>query len=258
MKQGKSIRPRYNHLFEVLDGAAALHMAIRRAEEALLEPDIDERDRALLESVLEASLERQERITAILKNSNEAPEWSSDSDDGYDLSVKELLEAGRAADCGSEEAEIDALRALDRIARALDLEAQGCVESFLSHSSPLLRACAIKVLALHWRLPEYAERVLWALASDGEPECRRAAAFALASLYEGTRDRAIGKELVDIVTREDEEPDVRWASYYALLVVDGGGSGQCPLLVSDFDAPRDTDSTVLARYSSITDTATAR
>jgi len=256
MRTDRKLEPRYSHLFEVLDGAAALHMAIRRAEEALLDPDLDGDDRALLESVLEASRERHARISAILRKKGGAAEWAHEVDDGPELSERDLLAAGRAAETGSEEAEIEALRGLDRLARGLRIQARQSVETFLAHSSPLLRASAIKVLALHWRLVQYVEPVLWTLTSDEEPECRRAAALALGSLYEGTRDRQVGQELVVALSREGEEPDVRWAAYYALLIVDGADAHQGPLPVADFDAARETDPYLLARYSGMPDSAT--
>lgn len=243
--------PAYNHLVEVLDGAASLRMAICEAEEALGGSDVSEEERGLLEELIEASTERLERIEALLvKTEAEAVQSMSDrsSDDDRDWTERELLEAGRMADEGSAEAEIEVARAIDRIGRSLKVGSAGAIEPFLSHSSPLLRASSLKVLALHWRLKDYADRALWSLASDGEPECRRAAALALGSLYEGSRDRSIGQELVSALERPDEQEDVRWASYFALLQLDGADDDTRPLPIRRFEPSRDVDRSILDRY----------
>lgn len=251
MQPSASPEPRYDHLLEVLDGAAALHMAIRQAEEALLDPDLHGDDRSLLASALDASRERFERVVAILRRpEGEVVEaLAPDDDDAGPPSERDLLEAGRAAEEGSDEAERFAARAIDRLGRSLDVETRGTVETFLGHASPLLRASALKVLALHWRLRDYTERALWFLASDDEPDCRRAAALSLGSLYRDTRDRAIGRELAAVVNRVEEEPDVRWASYHALADLDGGKNLARPLPIDDFD-PKRLDAGLIARYSS--------
>jgi hypothetical protein len=167
---------------------------------------------------------------------------------GSALSERELLEVARAAGEGSEEAERDAVRAIDRMGRSLMLSTRGCIEGFLGHASPLVRATALKVLALHWRLRDYTDRVLWSLSSESEPDCRRAAALCLGSLYEGTRDSEIGGELVDVMSSDSEEEDVRWASYYALLDVDGRGLDGRPLPTCEFRWPQDTDPALVGRY----------
>jgi len=241
--------PRYSHLLEVLDGAASLHVAIRQAEEALLEADLSDDERSLLASVLEASREKHERIASVLQEGNaEVVEARFAESDDAEWSEHELAEAARAAEAGSEQAERDAARAIDRLGRSLRLTARGSIEEFLSHTSALLRAASMKVLALHWRLTDYTDRVLWTLASDPDPDCRRAAALCLGSMYEGTRDGQIGRDLVSALTRADEEEDVRWASYHALLDLDGRAPRPRPLPIHDFDPTRDVDPQILAQY----------
>jgi hypothetical protein len=247
----ESFTPRYSHLLEVLDGACALRMAIRQAEEALMEPELDSEDRALLESVLEASRERFARVTAALqKPDRNGVEMLVHEESGPEsvISERELLEVARAAEEGSEDAERDAVRAIDRLGRSLRLSTRGCLEGLLSHASPLVRATTLKVLALHWRLRDYTDRVLWALSSESEPDCRRAAALCLGSLYEGTRDSEIGRELVAVMSSDSEEEDVRWASYYALLDVDGRGLDGRPLPIQEFRWPQDADADLVNRY----------
>lgn len=245
------LQPRYNHLLEVLDGAASLRMAILQAEEALMEPDLSGEDRSLLESVLDVSRDRLDRVASALEQPNlEAFEavQSEPGDVEREWSERELLEAGKAASDGSDEAERDAARAIDRLGRSMKTSARACIETFLSHSSAPLRAASMKVLALHWRLREYTGRVLWSLASDNDPDCRRAAALCLGSLYEGTRDHEIGHELVEALTRANEEEDVRWASYYALLDLDGRLPSPRPLPIHEFDLDRDVDPEMLTTY----------
>jgi len=251
MDTERSSGPGYNHLLEVLDGAASLYMAIREAEEAVSDPDLEDEDLQLLETVLLASRERMSRVAAVLgQPDGKGVEAFGDeaSDNGHEWSERELLEAGRAARDGSDDAEREAARAIDRMGRSLKVDARSCIESFLSHPSPVLRAASMKVLALHWKLRDYTERVLWSLASDAEPDCRRAAALSLGSLYEGTRDPHIGRELVAALTRHHEEEDVRWASYYALLDLDGRQRANRPLPIREFDPPRDVDPEILAAY----------
>jgi hypothetical protein len=247
---GRDGAPRYSHLLEVMDGAAALAMAIRQAEAALMEPELCEEDRELLEVALEASRERFEHVVALLARSDrEGVELSRNlaHGGGVDLTSEELLEAARAAEEGSSTAEHVAVRAIDRVGRSFDMGAREILESFLSHASPLLRAGAMKVLALHWRLPEYADRVCWSLASDDDVDCRRAAALCLASLYEGTRDAAIGAELVSALSREGEEEGVRWACYQALRALDGCADLLSAASVGSFEWD-DADEDLLERY----------
>jgi len=263
MKPQRTRRPQYNHLLEVLDGAASLHMAIRYAEAALLDPDLDGRERTMLESALEISRERHERVREVLvgrmatgdkHETDAAPHVSHEIERGaggeHAVSEHDLRTAARAAEEGSEEYEQVAVQALDLLARSMKLESHGSIEPLLAHSSPALRASAIKVLALHWRMDEYTDRVIWSLVSDDDPECRRVAALALASLYEGTADRMIGQELVRALRREDEEPEVRWASYYALLAIDGADTKKRPLPVEDFDPSVHVDARLTRRYES--------
>lgn len=241
--------PRYNHLLEVLDGAASLRMAILQAEEALMEPDLGTDDRSLLESVLEASRDRMDRVVSALEQPNlDAFEAGHADSEEREWSDHELIEAGRAAREGSDEAERDAARAIDRLGRSMKISSRACIETFLSHPSAPLRAASMKVLALHWRLTEYTGRVLWTLASDADPDCRRAAALCLGSLYEGSRDHEIGRELVSALTRAAEEEDVRWACYYALLDLDGRQRTPRPLPIHEFSLPRDVDPEILATY----------
>jgi len=249
MRTEAPLQPGYNHLLEVLDGAASLRMAILQAEDALMESDLDAENRSLLESVLEASRERMGRVASALEQPNlEAFEAAPPEPDEREWSDHELVEAGRAAREGSDEAERDAARAIDRLGRSMKISSRACIETFLSHESAPLRAAAMKVLALHWRLRDYTGRVLWSLASDGDPDCRRAAALCLGSLYEATRDHEIGHELVTALTRADEEEDVRWACYYALLDLDGRQRTPRPLPVREFRLPRDVDPDILATY----------
>jgi hypothetical protein len=236
-------------------------MAIRYAESALLDPDLGGRERSLLESALEISRERHERVREVLTGRMGSAGPSAGADPGTTAAAHEEQEApvavseadlrvaARAADDGSEESEAVAVQALDLLARSLKLEAHDSIEPLLAHSSPALRASAIKVLALHWRMAEYTDRVIWSLVSDADAECRRVAALALASLYEGTADRMIGRELVRALKREDEEPEVRWASYYALLAIDGADAQQRPLPVEDFDPSVHVDDGLTERYS---------
>ena len=265
MKSERTRRPRYNHLLEVLDGAASLHMAIRYAEAALLDPELGSRERSMLESALEISRERHERVREVLTGRMGSDDHSGEadhdataahahaSDDDEEaptaVSEQELRAAARAAGDGSEESEAVAVQALDLLARSLKLETHDSIEPLLAHSSPTLRASAIKVLALHWRMVEYTDRVIWSLVSDADPECRRVAALALASLYEGTADRMIGRELVRALKREDEEPEVQWASYYALLALEGTDAKSRPLPVEDFDPAVHVDAGLTERYS---------
>src|SRR5262249_2423172 len=123
MMEPERAQPRYDHLLEVLDGAASLRMAIMQAEEALMEPDLTQEDRSLLETVLEASRERMERVASALQQPNlDAFEANPDEhgEIGLDWSERDLVEAGRAASEGSTEAERQAARAIDRLGRSME------------------------------------------------------------------------------------------------------------------------------------------
>ena len=251
MRPKSATKPRYNHLLEVLDGAASLRMAIAQAEMALAEPDLGEDDRILFASVLEASRDRLTRVDAVLRHrAAEGIEAlaKADAEPEGEWAIEDLREADRSAREGSDAAEQRAARAIDRIGRSLKTGATVAIDPFLQHPSALLRAAAMKVLVLHWRLVDYTDRVLWALACDEDSDCRRVAALSLGSLYEGTRDLAMGHELVSTLTRTSEPEDVRWASYHALLDLDGRGQDNRPLPTDPFDPARDVDSSILSRY----------
>ncbi|HKY32790.1 MAG TPA: hypothetical protein VJV23_09660 [Candidatus Polarisedimenticolia bacterium] len=229
-RAGRAPAPRYSHRLEVMDGAAALSMAIAQAEAALMDPTLGPEDREMLESVLHASRERFAHVVALLVHpGSEGVEAHAGEPEGASLSGPRLLEAARMAEEGSSAAEHEAVRAIDRLGRSLDVGARDVLETFLGHPSPVLRANAMKVLALHWRLREYTEHVLWSLASDEDVDCRRAAALCLGSLYEGTRDRGIGTELAAALARQGEEECVRWACYHALVSVDGRRVADMPV-----------------------------
>lgn len=253
MKPKTAPGPRYNHLLEVLDGAASLRMAILQAESALAEPDLGEEDRALFASVLEASRERLTRVDAVLRHRGaegiEALTVRDDAEPEGEWALAALTEAERAAREGSDVAERRAARVIDRIGRTLKTGTSEAIDPYLQHPSALLRASALKVLALHWRLRAYTDRVLWALACDEDPDCRRAAALCLGSLYEGTRDIAMGRELAATLMRSSETEDVRWASYHALLDLDGRRQDGRPLPTDPFDPARDVDPEILTRYA---------
>src|SRR5881409_2382328 len=100
MKPQAPLHPRYNHLLEVLDGAASLRMAILQAEEALMEPDLSGEDQSLLESVLDASRDRMDRVASALEQPNLDVFEAVQSEPGEverEWSDRELLEAGKAA-----------------------------------------------------------------------------------------------------------------------------------------------------------------
>ncbi len=246
----RDLEPRYSHLLELLDKAASLRRGIMQAEDVLGDEDLAPEEREMLRSVLEASRERLAQITSVLQaDKDEAVEVTTgpDSAEAREWTDRELLDAGTVAE-GSEETEREVADAIQLIGRSLRLSSRSSIERFLSHPCSLLRATSMKVLALHWRLREYTDRVLWSLEADAEPDCRRAAALCLGSLYEGTRNREIGHELAAVLDREDEEEDIRCASYYALLDVEGRKSRPTPLLTGEFRIAKDVDRRLLAKY----------
>lgn len=245
----RSVEPGYSHLLELLDRAASLKRAIGQAEIVMSSQGLTDDERSALEPALEASRERLAQIVSALQaDEGEAVEISvGDMAAGSpEWSEQDLLEASRAVGHGSEEAEREVARAIESIGRSLRLGARDSIESFLTHPSPLLRAASMKVLTLHWRLREYTDRVLWSLVADTEPDCRRAAALCLGRLYEGTHDAEIGRELASVLSKEGEEEDIRWASYYALLDLEG--KERRLRRVGDFRVPADVDRSLLEKY----------
>ncbi len=244
--------PRYRHALELIDWAACLRRAILQADGALREADLDDADRTLAEGALQASRDKLARIVAALRHGDgdsvavlEDPAGNSETEG----SERELLEATRRLDEDPDAGARDTARAIERLGRSLKVAARDAIEPFLLHPSPILRSAAMKVLALHWRLREYTDRVLWSLATDEEADCRRAAALCLGSLYEGTRDLAIGSELASVILKEDEEEDVRWACWVALQDLDGKGARPAPLPDAGFPPARDLDAGVIHRYA---------
>ena len=250
-KQQRALEPRYSHLLELLDRAASLRRGIQQAEDVLGDCELSQEEKDMLCSVLEASRERLVQITSALQvDKAEAVEVIAEPApaEARQWSEHELLEVSTTVADGSQETEREVVNAIENLGRSLKLSARSSIETFLSHPSSLLRATSMKVLALHWRLRDYTDRVLWSLEADVEPDCRRAAALCLGSLYEGTRDREIGHELAAVLEKEDEEQDIRWASYYALLDVEGRKPRRRPLPTDEFSVSRDVDPKILAKY----------
>jgi len=245
--------PRFSHLHEVLDGAASLQRVIREAEEALLQPGLIESDRSLLESALTITRERLARVHAMLSRSDAIPvqmpegEWTEDAP-GLPVVAGAAATAVGFGGRGMLDDERAVLQDLARLGRSLQLGDLSSVAQRLSDQRPSVRAAALRVLVLHWRLPDYADQAIWMLASDEESDCRRAAALSLGSLFAGSRDARVGSELAAALTRLNEEDEVQWACWYALHELDGGDTGERPLPDARFKMPEREAGDLLSRY----------
>lgn len=246
--------PRFSHLHEVLDGAARLQRVIREAEESLLQPGLVESDREMLESALAASRERLERVHRLLTSSEGPavqPQFEARSEDAPGLPVVSAGPGGPPTMSALPDLDDErlVLKDLESLGRSLKVDERAAVERRLFDPRANVRAAALRVLVLHWRLEAYADQAVWTLASDDEADCRRAAALSLGSLYEGTRDERVGRELTAAMARPEEEDEVRWACWYALHELDGRDPVQRPLPEPRFSPVPERGNDLLRRYS---------
>jgi hypothetical protein len=101
------------------------------------------------------------------------------------------------------------------------MEAEEDIEELVGHDSPRVRAAAIEVLALRWRISEYRAVCEYVLRYDEDAHVRSVAARGLGALLARTRDKDALRQLLERVRDAGESRGVREAAYLAALDVIG-------------------------------------
>ncbi len=133
------------------------------------------------------------------------------------LSVSDLLDDLRAGKFAAE----DIPAVLRCFADAFRMEAEADIEALVTHDAPEVRAAAVEVLALHWRIAEYRSLCEYLLRYDEDAGVRSAAARGLGVLLSHTRDKMALRQLLEAARDPSEARRVRQATYLAALDVIG-------------------------------------
>lgn len=101
------------------------------------------------------------------------------------------------------------------------LEAGEDIENLVLHDSPEVRAAAVEVLALRWRIADYRPLCEYVLRYDANPNVRAMAARGLGAILARTRDKGALRQLLETLRDTEEDRIVRYAAYAAALEVIG-------------------------------------
>ncbi len=136
---------------------------------------------------------------------------------GERLSLHELLDDLREGRI--DDADIPAV--LRCFADGFLTEADEDIEDLVLHNSPEVRAAALEVLAIRWRIADYRPLCEYVLRYDINAHVRATAARALGALLARTRDKGALRQLLETLRDPDEDRVVRYAAYLAALEVAG-------------------------------------
>lgn len=101
------------------------------------------------------------------------------------------------------------------------VEADADIEELVSHPSPQVRAVAVEVLAVRWRISDYRPLCEYVLRYDDVPQVRALAARGLGAILARTRDKDALRQLLETLRDPEEHRTVRYAAYLAALEVAG-------------------------------------
>lgn len=136
---------------------------------------------------------------------------------GERLSLHELLDDLREGRI--DDADIPAV--LRCFADGFLTEADEDIEDLVLHNSPEVRAAALEVLAIRWRIADYRPLCEYVLRYDINAHVRATAARALGALLARTRDKGALRQLLETLRDPEEDRVVRYAAYLAALEVAG-------------------------------------
>ncbi|MGB9593326.1 MAG: HEAT repeat domain-containing protein [Anaerolineae bacterium] len=136
---------------------------------------------------------------------------------GERLSLHELLDGLREGRI--DDADIPAV--LRCFADGFLTEADEDIEDLVLHTSPEVRAAALEVLAIRWRIADYRPLCEYVLRYDINPHVRATAARGLGAILARTRDKGALRQLLETLRDPEEDRVVRYAAYLAALEVAG-------------------------------------
>lgn len=101
------------------------------------------------------------------------------------------------------------------------MEASDDIEELISHLSPEVRATAVELLAIRWRIADYRPLCEYVLRYDVNANVRAVAARGLGAILARSRDKDAIRQLLETARDPDEARVVRYAAYLAALEVVG-------------------------------------
>ncbi len=136
---------------------------------------------------------------------------------GERLSLHELLDDLREGRI--DDADIPAV--LRCFADGFLTEAAEDIEDLVLNTSPEVRAAALEVLTVRWRIADYRPLCEYVLRYDVNAGVRAMAARGLGAILAQTRDKGALRQLLETLRDPDEDRVVRYAAYVAALEVAG-------------------------------------
>ena len=101
------------------------------------------------------------------------------------------------------------------------MEAAEDMEDLISHRLPQVRATAVEVLTILWRIADYRPLCEYVLRYDISPKVRAVAARGLGAILAKSRDKDALRQLLETLRDPDEARIVRYSAYVAALEVAG-------------------------------------
>jgi len=101
------------------------------------------------------------------------------------------------------------------------IEAAEDLEELISHRLPRVRATAMEVLTIRWRIADYRPLCEYVLRYDVNSRVRAMAARGLGAILAKSRDKDALRQLLETLRDPDEARIVRYAAYLAALEVAG-------------------------------------
>jgi len=101
------------------------------------------------------------------------------------------------------------------------MEADEDIEELVLHALPEVRAAALEVLAIRWRIADYRPLCEYVLRYDVDADVRAVAARGLGAILAYTRDKGALRQLLETLRDTREDRAVRYAAYLAALDIIG-------------------------------------
>jgi hypothetical protein len=101
------------------------------------------------------------------------------------------------------------------------IEADEDIEELISHVSPQVRAAALELLTIRWRIADYRPLCEYVLRYDENANVRAVAARGLGAILVRSRDKDGLRQLLETARDPDEARVVRYAAYLAALEIIG-------------------------------------
>jgi hypothetical protein len=114
---------------------------------------------------------------------------------------------------------VELIKALGKLSRSPQTEVESKVAELLDHEDTDVRAEAMRLLTVRWKLARYRPVLLQIMLSQEHSTLRQEAAYGLASITSDNTRNEDTRVLLPIITSNEESVEVRGAAYDALLII---------------------------------------